>query len=148
MIVTFPPFLTNKNIKSSLRQAFPWCSGYHIRLTRGRSPVRSRAETFLHLPLDLYQFKPHNIFRKVFFFTTESIYRQLPNALRRKFCQFRHLLGRQHQLWPTRRNSVRQHVPSDAGACFSLSPDGHTRNDKLWASEPHRQAVPNAEFLL
>lgn len=24
---------------------FPWCSGYHIRLTRGRSPVRSRAET-------------------------------------------------------------------------------------------------------
>ncbi len=26
---------------------FPWCSGYHIRLTRGRSPVRSRAETDL-----------------------------------------------------------------------------------------------------
>ena len=26
---------------------FPWCSGYHIRLTRGRSPVRSRAETHL-----------------------------------------------------------------------------------------------------
>ncbi len=24
---------------------FPWCSGYHIRLTRGRSPVRTRAET-------------------------------------------------------------------------------------------------------
>ncbi len=26
--------------------SFPWCSGYHIRLTRGRSPVRSRAETY------------------------------------------------------------------------------------------------------
>ena len=24
---------------------FSWCSGYHIRLTRGRSPVRSRAKT-------------------------------------------------------------------------------------------------------
>ena len=28
-------------------QVFPWCSGYHIRLTRGRPPVRSRAETAL-----------------------------------------------------------------------------------------------------
>ena len=26
-------------------QQFPWCSGYHIRLTRERSPVRARAET-------------------------------------------------------------------------------------------------------
>lgn len=26
---------------------FPWCSGYHIRLTRGRSPVRARAETII-----------------------------------------------------------------------------------------------------
>ncbi|KAK9887067.1 hypothetical protein WA026_020002, partial [Henosepilachna vigintioctopunctata] len=26
---------------------FPWCSGYHIRLTRGRSPVRPRAETLV-----------------------------------------------------------------------------------------------------
>ena len=25
---------------------FSWCSGYHIRLTRGRSPVRSRAKTY------------------------------------------------------------------------------------------------------
>ncbi len=25
---------------------FPWCSGYHICLTRRWSPVRSRAETF------------------------------------------------------------------------------------------------------
>ena len=24
---------------------FPWCSGYHVRLTRGRSPVRARPET-------------------------------------------------------------------------------------------------------
>ena len=24
---------------------FPWCSGYHIRLTHGRSPVQSRAGT-------------------------------------------------------------------------------------------------------
>ena len=24
---------------------FSWCSGYHIRLTRGRSPVQSRAKT-------------------------------------------------------------------------------------------------------
>ena len=29
----------------SIVTLFPWCSGYHIRLTRGRSPVRSRAET-------------------------------------------------------------------------------------------------------
>ena len=31
-----------------------WCSGYHVRLTRGRSPVRARAEpdTFpLHLTI-------------------------------------------------------------------------------------------------
>ena len=32
------------NISNS-NMLFPWCSGYHIRLTRGRSPVRSRAET-------------------------------------------------------------------------------------------------------
>jgi hypothetical protein len=25
--------------------SFPWCSGYHICLTRRRSPVRSRTET-------------------------------------------------------------------------------------------------------
>ena len=30
-----------------LRTWFSWCSGYHIRLTRGRSPVRSRAKTEL-----------------------------------------------------------------------------------------------------
>ena len=28
-----------------INTAFSWCSGYHIRLTRGRSPVRSRAKT-------------------------------------------------------------------------------------------------------
>ena len=28
---------------------FPWCSGYHVCLTRRRSPVRSRAETFLFI---------------------------------------------------------------------------------------------------
>ena len=28
------------------RVRFPWCSGYHICLTRRRSPVRSRTETF------------------------------------------------------------------------------------------------------
>ena len=27
--------------------AFPWCSGYHVCLTRRRSPVRSQAETNL-----------------------------------------------------------------------------------------------------
>ena len=31
----FPPF----------QYLFPWCSGYHISLTRRRSPVRSRTET-------------------------------------------------------------------------------------------------------
>ena len=30
---------------------FPWCSGYHICLTRRWSPVRSRAETFLLYPV-------------------------------------------------------------------------------------------------
>ena len=28
-----------------LSRLFLWCSGYHVRLTRARSPVRSRAET-------------------------------------------------------------------------------------------------------
>ena len=36
------PFLLNCPLG---HQLFPWCSGYHIRLTRGRSPVRSRAKT-------------------------------------------------------------------------------------------------------
>ena len=29
---------------------FSWCSGYHIRLTRGRSPVRSRAKAKYFFP--------------------------------------------------------------------------------------------------
>ena len=32
---------------------FSWCSGYHIRLTRGRSPVRSRAKTY-HFLVDFF----------------------------------------------------------------------------------------------
>ena len=35
-------------LEPSLCKRFSWCSGYHIRLTRGRSPVRSRAKTDKH----------------------------------------------------------------------------------------------------
>lgn len=37
----------------SFTTKFPWCSGYHIRLTRGRSPVRARAETKVLIPCGL-----------------------------------------------------------------------------------------------
>ena len=33
----------------TLCNKFPWCSGYHICLTRRRSPVRSRTETESHV---------------------------------------------------------------------------------------------------
>ena len=41
---------------------FPQCSGYHVRLTRERSPVRAWAETRLFLiPLTLYILKSRHI---------------------------------------------------------------------------------------
>ena len=39
-----------------LSRLFLWCSGYHVRLTRARSPVRSRAETVLFFFSQLYSF--------------------------------------------------------------------------------------------
>ena len=49
---------------------FPWCSGYHVRLTRARSPVRSRAETSL--------FFPSVRFFYIFFFTPPLTFFFLP----------------------------------------------------------------------
>ena len=37
----------NRNVFPTYSSKFPWCSGYHIRLTRERSPVRSWAETLV-----------------------------------------------------------------------------------------------------
>ena len=37
---------------------FPWCSGYHVRLTRERSPVRNRAETEACSPFFFPSFPP------------------------------------------------------------------------------------------
>ena len=42
---------------------FPWCSGYHVRLTRERSPVRAWAETkfcngYSCHPAEGFQFEP------------------------------------------------------------------------------------------
>ena len=48
----------------SVFTALPWCSGYHIRLTRGRSPVRSRAETIFldfctnRITIQIFLFSP------------------------------------------------------------------------------------------
>ena len=46
MHIVFIAQMRKLQSSSTLSYKFPWCSGYHIRLTRGRSPVRSRAETF------------------------------------------------------------------------------------------------------
>lgn len=40
-----------KILSSCFVHGFPWCSGYHICLTRRRSPVRSRTETVLSTSL-------------------------------------------------------------------------------------------------
>ena len=40
-----------KILSSSFVHGFPWCSGFHICLTRRRSPVRSRTETVLSTSL-------------------------------------------------------------------------------------------------
>ena len=55
---------------------FPWCSGYHVRLTRARSPVRSRAETsfffFFFFLLCLFLFFFHHPWH--FFWPTFNIF--------------------------------------------------------------------------
>ena len=50
MKVTVALFLINLEVRAEHIQ-FSWCSGYHIRLTRGRSPVQSRAIIFRHTRL-------------------------------------------------------------------------------------------------
>ena len=46
--IVLEPKVKKKNLSLNLvliHTQFPWCSGYHICLTRRRSPVRSRTET-------------------------------------------------------------------------------------------------------
>ena len=48
-------FAIVKTDKDVVAPGFPWCSGYHVRFTRGRSPVHTWAETghiLLLAPLD------------------------------------------------------------------------------------------------
>ena len=79
---------------------FSWCSGYHIRLTRGRSPVRSRAKT---LPFCISE----DYLRLSFTFRLEfRIYFVLTFALNKKwsilkqdFSNFEKLSSRNSWIW-------------------------------------------------
>ena len=43
-----------KNLSQRSSTRFPQCSGYHVRLTRGRSPVRAWPETFFFIFLFIF----------------------------------------------------------------------------------------------
>ena len=97
-------------IGSRSTTAFPWCSGYHVCLTRRRSPVRSWAETNLAASGDSFDISQTGFsLRKIGFWYLKTKFRSETRGLKRLFSmemrgvdpRASHMLSERSTIWAT-----------------------------------------------